>query len=139
MTRPMSEEERERLAAKLRVTTEQMAHRCSVDQVLWNMHSNACLEAADALSISAAERGMREALAEDLGMVEHDGALLLLPAPAEERHCFECTSRSACRNNGSCGLGWHNTHSIRAYRAALSEQARGQGRSESTDTKGTSK
>lgn len=62
MTRPMSEE-REKLAAKLRVTTEQMAHRCSVDQVLWNMHSNACLEAAALLlSTSSAERGMREAL-----------------------------------------------------------------------------
>lgn len=62
MTRHVSEE-REKLAAKLRVTTEQMAHRCSVDQVLWNMHSNACLEAADLLlSTSSAERGMREAL-----------------------------------------------------------------------------
>ena len=61
MTRHVSEE-REKLAAKLRVTTEQMAHRCSVDQVLWNMHSNACLEAADLLlSTSSAERGRREA------------------------------------------------------------------------------
>lgn len=58
--------ERESLARKLRVTTEQMAHRCSVDQVLWNMHSNACLEAADTierlLSSSKAEGEMREAL-----------------------------------------------------------------------------
>lgn len=73
MTRPMSEE-REKLAAKLRVTTEQMAHRCSVDQVLWNMHSNACLEAAALLlSTSSAERGMREAL-EKAAKVLHDAA-----------------------------------------------------------------
>lgn len=41
---------REALAQKLRVTTAQMARRCSVDLMLWSMHSNACLEAAAILS-----------------------------------------------------------------------------------------
>ena len=41
---------REGLIERVRSTTEQMAHRCSVDMNLWDKHSNAALQAADALT-----------------------------------------------------------------------------------------
>ena len=61
--RPMTERERVKIAETLLKTTERMANSCSASMSLWNEHSNACLQAADALlSSSSAERGMREAL-----------------------------------------------------------------------------
>lgn len=43
------------LAKRLRSTTEAMAAHCSVGMELWDLHSNACLEAADRLTALEAE------------------------------------------------------------------------------------
>jgi len=65
----------------------------------------------------ASRKSERGLIAADLGMVEHEGELLLLANPSEDIHCYDCTSRSACRNEGRCCLGWHNTTRTRAYAA----------------------
>jgi hypothetical protein len=49
----MTKDELLELADRLRATTEQMANWASVDMGLWNLHSNACLEAAEALRARA--------------------------------------------------------------------------------------
>jgi len=67
----------EGLAERLRSTTEEMANCCSVDQTLWNVHSNACLEAVAALlSSSKAEGEMREALEKAVAALEEAEAIL---------------------------------------------------------------
>lgn len=59
----------------------------------------------------------RQMTAEDIGMVEHRGSLLFLANPSEGVYCFDCTSRSICRDDGNCRLGWHNTPALRSYHA----------------------
>jgi hypothetical protein len=55
------------LIERLRATTEAMANLCSVDMILWDRHSNACLQAADRLSALSAER---DAVIEECAKVE---------------------------------------------------------------------
>ena len=51
------------LQERLRATTQEMASACSVPMDLWNRHSNAVLEAADALTDAQAEvERLRKAL-----------------------------------------------------------------------------
>lgn len=76
--KPLTSEEigeLERLAEKLRVTTAQMAKRCSVDMMLWNMHSNACLEAAAALPclLFSLRCGREEAITEAIKRMDEIG------------------------------------------------------------------
>lgn len=49
------------LPERLRSTTEQMANRCSVSSHLWDIHSNAVLEAADEIErLRSALRRVRD-------------------------------------------------------------------------------
>ena len=61
------------LQERLRATTQEMASACSVPMDLWNRHSNAVLEAADALTDAQAEvERLREAL-DDIAMCRIPG------------------------------------------------------------------
>ena len=53
------------LQERLRATTQEMASACSVPMDLWNRHSNAVLEAADALTDAQAEVERLRALADE--------------------------------------------------------------------------
>lgn len=102
-------------ALRLLLLDDEQNHRISpLEAIRWvRVFGKATAAALDAYSrVAPAARPM---IAEDLGAVEHDGELLLIPSPGDNRHCFDCTSRSVCRDTGRCRLGWHNTHRLRAY------------------------
>lgn len=87
----------------------------SSDRHFFPKRAAALRELATSIRHIAANKPPRALEATDLGMVEHEGELLLLANPAEDKHCFACTSRSACRDDGRCWLGWHNTARTRAF------------------------